>query len=141
MSDAAGAARSANMCSVSSSGSPLTVFRRAIRSGSSRNALLAATQLPRLGLADALALCLVLRDDDPARYGRAATRWQAQAVAAVAAELDDAALLGAALAALRAGEPSAQASATLRAWCEAHDLPEAVREVDDWRARRAGATA
>jgi hypothetical protein len=122
---------------VSASGSPRTVFRRAIRSGSSRNALLAATQLPRLDLADDLALCLVLRDDDPPRYGRAATRWQVRAVAEVAAGLDDAALLGAALAALRAGEPSAQASAALRAWCEAHELGEAVREVDDWRERRA----
>src|SRR5215218_1470436 len=98
------------MCSVSASGSPLTVFRRAIRSGSSRNALLAATGLPRLDLADALALCRVLRDDDPARYGRAATRWQAQAVAAVGAHLDDAVLLGAALAALRLAEPPVQAA-------------------------------
>jgi len=121
---------------VSASGSPLTVFRRAIRSGSSRNALLAATQLPRLDLADDLALCLVLRDDDPARYGRAATRWQARAVAQVAAGLDDAALLGAALAALRCPEPRDHASAALRAWCEAHGLGEAVRELDDWRSRR-----
>jgi hypothetical protein len=55
----------------------------------------------------------------------------------VAASLDDAALLGAALAAMRAGEPPDHASSALRAWCEAHDLGEAVRELDDWRARRA----
>jgi hypothetical protein len=122
---------------VSSPGSPLTVFRRAIRSGSSRNALLAATSLGRLDLGDALALCLLLRDDDPGRYGRAAARWQSRAVAEVGAGLDEAALLGAALASLRSEHHVPTAEAALRAWCEAHGLRDAARELEEWSRRRA----
>ena len=122
---------------VSSSGSPLTVFRRAIRSGSSRNAMLAATSLGRLDLGDALALCLVLRDDDPDRYGRAAARWQSRAVAEVGAGLDEAALLGAALASLRSDQYVPAAGAALHAWCHAHGLREAARELEEWCRRRA----
>lgn len=35
----------------------------------------AAADLRQVGLADALSLCLLLRDDDPLRYDRAAVRW------------------------------------------------------------------
>ena len=35
----------------------------------------AALELPRIGLADALRICLLFRDGDPDRYERAAVRW------------------------------------------------------------------
>lgn len=37
--------------------------------------LLSARELPSIALDDALRICLVLRDDDPQRYERAAVRW------------------------------------------------------------------
>ena len=38
-------------------------------------ALAAAAELRRIDLADALSLCLLIRDDDPLRFERAAVRW------------------------------------------------------------------
>jgi hypothetical protein len=56
-----------------------------------------------LGLGDALALCVVLADRDPARYRRAAARWLGQfAAEASDVSLEEAQLVAAALAALPA---------------------------------------
>jgi hypothetical protein len=48
---------------VTSQGSALARFRRAVASGNPSLALAAAAELPRLGLEDALALVLVLEDE------------------------------------------------------------------------------
>ncbi|MEZ5099062.1 MAG: hypothetical protein R3C15_04540 [Thermoleophilia bacterium] len=58
-------------------------FLRALSSGNPTLALAAASELPQLDLADALALCLVLRRGDAARYSRAAVRWHARFCAEV----------------------------------------------------------
>jgi hypothetical protein len=60
---------------VSSDGSAYTRFRRALEIGNELLVLAAAKELPRVGLRDALRICLVLRDGDPVRYERAAVRW------------------------------------------------------------------
>lgn len=83
---------------MTSEGSPYTRFRRAL---STRNLILiraAAAELPRVGLPDALEVCLVLRDHDPKRFEQAAVRWlgrfalEARGVTIAALELAAAAL-------------------------------------------------
>ena len=56
-------------------GSPYTRFRRAITTRNPTLVTAAALELGRLSLADALAVCLVFCDHDPARFERAAVRW------------------------------------------------------------------
>jgi hypothetical protein len=60
---------------VTSQGSAYARFRRALERGNVTEALSAARELQHVGLADALGLCLLLRDKAPEKYGRAALRW------------------------------------------------------------------
>ena len=60
---------------VTSDGSAYTRFRRALEIGNELLVLAAARELPRVGLEDALRICLLIRDGDPERYERAAVRW------------------------------------------------------------------
>jgi hypothetical protein len=53
-------------------------FRRALGSGNPHLAMEAARGLRHVDLADALSLCLLLRDGDPLRYEPAAVRWLAR---------------------------------------------------------------
>jgi hypothetical protein len=58
------------MCSVTSQGHPYARFRHALATGNARIAEAAARDLQHVGLADALELCLLYRDDSE-RYERA----------------------------------------------------------------------
>ena len=69
----------ANMCSVTSQGHPYSKFRRALATGNPRIAEVAAREVRRLSLADALDLCLLYRGE-PAKYERAAARWIARLI-------------------------------------------------------------
>jgi hypothetical protein len=60
---------------VSTKGGAYARFRRALDSGNATLIKAAAAELPRVSLADALRVCLVLRQADPALYERAAIRW------------------------------------------------------------------
>jgi hypothetical protein len=60
---------------VSVKGGAYARFRRALDSGNVTLIQAAATELPRVSLADALEVCVVLRRADPALYERAAIRW------------------------------------------------------------------
>jgi hypothetical protein len=60
---------------VTSDGSPYSRFRRALDSGNELLVIAAARELPRIGLEDALRICLLIRGGDPDRYERAAVRW------------------------------------------------------------------
>jgi len=60
---------------VTSEGSRYARFRRALDSGNLAMVRLAAAELPRVALDDALQVCLLIRDQDPDRYERAALRW------------------------------------------------------------------
>jgi hypothetical protein len=102
---------------MTSQGSLYGQFQRALR----RRDLLAvrglAGELPRLSLGDALAVLLLIRDVEPARYERAALRWHARVVEErPALGLRDAARLLAALADL--APPSPSALEALRGVCE-----------------------
>ena len=50
-------------------------FRRALDRQNVTEAVSGASELPHVGLAEALELCLLLRDKPPERYPRAAMRW------------------------------------------------------------------
>jgi hypothetical protein len=60
---------------VTSQSHPYARFRRAVERGNVTEALSAARELQHVGLADALELCLLLRDKAPEKYERAALRW------------------------------------------------------------------
>jgi hypothetical protein len=60
---------------VTSDGNAYSRFKRALQTGNERLITAAALELPRVALDDALRICLILRDGDPARYERAAVRW------------------------------------------------------------------
>ena len=64
----------ANMCSVTSQAKPLAQLHRTIRTGNTWLALQAASELDRVSLEDAFAICVLLRRDD-SRYDRACVRW------------------------------------------------------------------
>jgi hypothetical protein len=60
---------------VTSQGHRYAQFQRALKTGNAHLALAAAAELRHVDLADALSLVLLVRDDDPLRYERAAVRW------------------------------------------------------------------
>lgn len=91
----------ANIRSMTSDGSAYARFRRALETGNEMLVLGAARELPQIALDDALRICLVLRDGDPARYERAAVRWLGRfALEARAATIPDLRAAAAALEAL-----------------------------------------
>ena len=59
-------------------GHAYTRFKRALRGGNANLALDAAAELQRIDLADALSLLLLIREDRPALYDKAAARWFAR---------------------------------------------------------------
>src|SRR5207249_4255070 len=97
-------------------------FQRAIQRGQLFHAELAARELGRLTLADALALTALIAKDEPARYGRAAVRWHGRfELEAKGLELSESQLALAALAALPDDEAGIAIEALPRigraAWC------------------------
>ena len=60
---------------VTSDGSAYTRFRRALEIGNLNLIRTAAAELPRIGLADALEVCLLMREERDGRFERAAVRW------------------------------------------------------------------
>jgi hypothetical protein len=60
---------------VSSQGSAYARFSRALASGNLALVRSAASELPTVMLEDALRICLLVRDQDPQRYEKAALRW------------------------------------------------------------------
>src|SRR5437016_3509625 len=63
------------MRSMTAQGSAFMRFRRALDRANVTEALSAASELEQIGLVEALELCLLLRDHEPSRFGRAALRW------------------------------------------------------------------
>src|SRR5919107_4569125 len=64
------------MCSqMTSSGSPYARFQRALTTGNLNVIRNAAAELPRIGVAEAAAILLVIVRSDPEQYERAAVRW------------------------------------------------------------------
>jgi hypothetical protein len=121
---------------VSIKGSPYAWFRRSIEAGRATDAWAAAHELESLSLADALALCLVLLDEDPRRYDRAAVRWLARLASdARGLDLDGLVLAAGALAALR-GSESGPSLVTLAALLERRGERRAREILEAWERRR-----
>jgi hypothetical protein len=60
---------------LTSQGHRYTIFRRALERGNLMGAEATAKELPRLGLADALELTLLIARKEPRRHPRVAARW------------------------------------------------------------------
>jgi hypothetical protein len=87
---------------VTSQGSAYSRFRRALDNRSAASALASAAELRSVSLTDALELCLLLSEREPARYERAALRWHGRYCREVdGVSLDEAQAVLALLAALR----------------------------------------
>ncbi len=63
---------------MTSQGHPYAIFRRALERGNLAVAWAAAAELQVVSLADALALCLLVREREPAKFPRLALRWHAR---------------------------------------------------------------
>ena len=87
-------------------------FRRALDRGNLTEALSAASELQHVGLAEALELCLLLRDKAPERFSRAALRWHGRLCREVDVSLEEAQAVLAALV-LLAGERKQNAAYAL----------------------------
>ena len=93
---------------VRAKGSPYAHFQRAIERRHLLSAETAARELPTLSIADALALCLLLAEQDPERFDRVGARWHGRFVLeARAISLFESQLALAAVAALPRCDPNA----------------------------------
>jgi hypothetical protein len=111
-----GISRSCEHTFVTSEGHAYARFRRALDSRNATAAFSAASELEHVGLADALELCLLVRDTEPKRFERAALRWHGRYCREVTeVTLDEAQAVLALLAALRSqrAPPAARALADL----------------------------
>jgi len=88
---------------MTSQGTPRGRFQRAIHGRHVQNAEMAAREMGGLSLADALLLCELLANADPARYERAALRWLQRFIDERLPPLTEVALAASALAELRHG--------------------------------------
>jgi hypothetical protein len=96
---------------VTSQGYDFGRFRQALDSGNVAEALTAASALPNVGLVEALELVLLLCDEEPAKFSRAAVRWTCRYRSETRAGLDEAQAVLAALGALRGPRREAAAAA------------------------------
>jgi hypothetical protein len=87
-------------------------FPRALDRQNITEALSAASELPHVGLAEALELCLLLRDKAPERYPQAALRWHGRLCREVNLSLEEAQAVLAALVVM-AGERKGNAAYAL----------------------------
>ena len=123
---------------MTSQGGAYSQFRRAV---DRRNFLVAWTlagELPKLSLADALALVLLARDSqERERFEKAAVRWHALLCFEHRLSPDESQLALAALNAL-GGRSGTSAGHSLAAVCELHGLEEEVRVLENWVEQRSG---
>lgn len=117
-------------------GSPYARFRRALTTRNPTLAITAAAALKTISLEDALALTLVLRDREPARFGRAAAKWAGRwIVETPGVELDEAMLALAALGAL-GGNGTREAATLLASLCDARGQSGIGQELRRWQVER-----
>jgi hypothetical protein len=97
---------------VTAQGSAYHRFRRALDRENVTEALSSASELEHIGLAEALELCLLLRDKAPERYSRAALRGHGRLCREVNVSLEEAQAILAALV-LMAGQRKGNAAFAL----------------------------
>jgi|SRR5215216_7761724 len=111
---------------VTSQGNPYSRFQRAVAIGNLALIRATAAELPRIGVAEAAAMLLVIERAAPESYQRAALRWLAMLCNERRARVDLAAISEAA-AALNELPRQSTANATLAAICERVGLRDAAR--------------
>jgi hypothetical protein len=100
------------MRSMTAPGSAYTQLRRALDRRNLAEALSAASELEHVGLVEALELCLLLLEREPARFTRAALRWHGRYCREVPdVGFEEAHAVLACLAGLAGGQPKAAAEA------------------------------
>jgi hypothetical protein len=120
------------MCSIGASGSPHAAFQRALRNRNLTRALTEARELPVVSLADALDLVLLLSEQRPDRYGRAAARWLGRYILEERhVDLVEAQLVAAALAGLRGYDPR-PAALTLRSLARRRRMTDTETVLTRW---------
>lgn len=120
---------------MTSEGHPYAVFRRALERGNLVTAWSAALELQVVSLPDALALCLLVRDRDPARFPRLALRWHARFCAETPKVGLEASRLVLDLLTAVAGPERERAAAALRELLASYD-PWLAEPVRRWAAAR-----
>jgi hypothetical protein len=121
-----------NMCSMTSQGSALVRFDRAVRTGNPNIVIAAAHELPRpVLLRDALRVLLVLAVADHGRYPPAAARFGARLVAERKLSVAEAQLVFAALQTLPGSDPLAGGEA-LCVLLEQHGERDGARYLEEW---------
>lgn len=109
--------------SVTSQGSPVARFERALATGDVLLVRAAALELPQVGLVDALRITLVILRGEPELYPRAASRWAGRLLLETRGlELDDAQGAIGVLQALAVGRDGS-ALAALEQILEEHRVP------------------
>lgn len=106
-------------------------FRRALDRGNVTEALSAASELQHVGLAEALEVCLLLREKSPEKFPRAALRWHARFCREARVDFDDAQTVLAALA-LLAGERKRNAALALAELLSRRGLERACEVLVVW---------
>jgi hypothetical protein len=115
---------------MTSQGSAYARFKRALASGNPLLIRSTAAELPRIELADALAICLALAEADDDAYGRAAARFTARwSLELPGVSLEETQALGAALQALRAPETAPIGRRLLAALVQARGLERMQRAL------------
>lgn len=118
---------------MTSEGHPYARFRRALERRNVAAAWAAATELAHVSLADALALCLLLRAREPHRYPPAALRWLGRfCLEEKGVRLDEAMLVVSHLVAV-AGEGAPAATISLSALFESRGRRELANAVRRWQ--------
>jgi hypothetical protein len=116
---------------VTSPGSAYHRFRRALDRGNVLEALASASELQHVGLAEALELCLLLRDTAPERFPRAALRWHGRYCREVNVTLEEAQAVLAGLA-LLAGDRKRSAGFALAELLSRRGLERSCEALVAW---------
>ena len=115
-------------------GRPYTWLRASLERGDLPGVRSAATELPRINLADALAIVLLMAADEDPAYERAAARWLTRlASERPTVTLQDLAEAAAALLALRGAHPAHAALAEL---CARYDVGTVIGLPGEGAAQR-----
>ncbi len=121
---------------VTAQGGAYSQFKRALARGNFIMAWGLAAEVAHVTLADALALLLLARDVEPARFDRSVPRWHARLCTERRLSTAEAQLALAALNALP-GPGGPTAAQTLAGICELHGLDREVRVLEHWIEARA----
>jgi hypothetical protein len=115
---------------MTSQGSAYSRFKRALATGNPLLIRSTAAELPRIELADALAICLALAEADDDAYGRVAARFTARwSLELPAVSVEEMQALGAALQALRAPDTAAMGRRVLAALVRVRGLERMERAL------------